>query len=231
MIKKICKLLLALLLAPTVLLVTIEAAKAFINVIKDFQVTVGLLAGAALYCVIHFGGYKFERMYVWAHEFTHAIAAVLCGFRVHSITVKKDSGNVKMDRCNCLVVLAPYFVPLYALCVGLIYMGMDIFTDATPYRAAFVFAIGFFMAFHFVQTFQTLWETDQPDLQVAGGRIFSLVFILLCNAIIFVLVLKCLFPQTVVLKQMMYQVTDGTLRIWKIIAGHLVTWFKTTPAR
>ena len=173
--RKGIKLFVALLLLPTAFFVVAATIGASLYVLKDFQVAVGLLAGAALYCVIHFGGYKFERMYVWGHETTHAIAAVLCGFRVHSITVNKDSGNVKMDKMNAAVVLAPYFVPLYAIATGLIYVGIDLFLYASPYRAIFVFIIGFFMAFHFVQTFQTLWEVDQPDLLMAGGRIFSSV--------------------------------------------------------
>ena len=231
MIKKIIKLVVAVLLMPTVVLLVLQAGGAFINVVKDFQVAVGLLAGAALYCVIHFGGYKFERLYVWGHEFTHAIMAILCGFRVHSINVQKDSGNVKMDRCNALVILAPYFIPLYAVCVGLIYVGMDLFTDATPYRAAFVFAVGFFMAFHFVQTFQTLWETDQPDLQMAGGRIFSWVVIVLCNAAVLILVLKCLFPLKLNLAEMGRTIMTGTGHFWKAVFGYLTAWLHHTPAQ
>ena len=143
------KLLLGLILLPTVCFVVMEAVGTFVAVLQDFQVAVGLLAGAALYCVIHFGGYKFERMYVWGHEATHAVAAMLCGFRVHSITVNKDSGNVKMDRMNALVVLAPYVVPLYAVITGFVYLGIDLFLDAAPYRPVFVFIVGFFIAFHF----------------------------------------------------------------------------------
>ena len=185
--KNTFKLLVAILLFPTVIFAAGETIGVFLSVLKDFQVAVGLLAGAALYCVIHFGGYKFERLYVWGHEVTHAVAAMLCGFRVHSMTVNQDNGNVKMDRVNAFVALAPYIIPLYALLTGLLYLGFDFFTEIEPYRPAFVFTVGFFMAFHFVQTFQTLWETDQPDLQAAGGRIFSAVIIILCNAVLLAL--------------------------------------------
>ena len=222
------KLLVAVLLMPTVFFTGVETVGVFWQVLQDFQVAVGLLAGAALYCVIHFGGYKFERMYVWAHELTHAVAALLCGYRVHSITVHKDSGQVKMDRYNTVVVLAPYFVPFYTILTGLLYLAVDLFVDAAPYRSAFVFTVGFFMAFHFVQTFQTLWETDQPDLQLAGGRIFSAVMIILCNALVLVLVLKLLFPQRVHLLEMSGAIAKGTWQVWQYTGKLIEGWFASS---
>lgn len=228
--KKWIKLFVAILLLPTAFWVVVETVSTFLYVLKDFQVAVGLLAGAALYCVIHFGGYQFERMYVWAHETTHAIAAMLCGFRVHSITVNKDNGNVKMDRYNTVVVLAPYFIPLYAIFTGLIYLAVDLFWDISPYRSAFVFVVGFFMAFHFVQTFQTLWEVDQPDLKLAGGRIFSAVIIILCNAAILILVLKLLFPQRVHLLGMLHSIAIHTGQVWQAVGSYIVRWFSARSA-
>jgi len=221
------KLLIACLLLPTAFFVVMETIGTFVSVLQDFQVAVGLLAGAALYCVIHFGGYKFERMYVWGHEATHAVAAMLCGFRVHSITVNKDSGNVKMDRTNAIVVLAPYVFPLYAVITGFVYLGVDLFLDATPYRPVFVFVAGFFMAFHFVQTFLTLWETDQPDLVIAGGRIFSIVVIILCNAAVLMLVLKLLFPQRVQLLQMLQHVGKSSYAFWKYVFLFVQNWISS----
>lgn len=228
--KKAIKLITALLLLPTAFFVVVETVSTFLYVLKDFQVAVGLLAGGALYCVIHFGGYKFEKMYVWAHETTHAVMAMLCGFRVHSITVNQDSGNVKMDRTNAAVVLAPYFVPLYAILTGFLYLAIDLFLDAAPYRPVFVFVVGFFMAFHFVQTFQTLWEAEQPDLVLAGGKIFSSVVIVLCNAAVLVLVLKLLFPQRVQLIEMARHIGTSTYHAWAAVWRVFVSWISSKSA-
>ena len=222
--KNILKLLIAVLLFPMVLFAAIETVSVFMGVLRDFQVAVGLLAGAALYCVIHFGGYKFERLYVWGHEVTHAVAAMLCGFRVHSMTVNKDSGNVKMDQVNAVVALAPYVIPLYALLTGLLYVGLDFVTDIKPYRPAFVFVVGFFMAFHFVQTFQTLWETEQPDLKAAGGRVFSAVVIVLSNAFLLLVVLKWLFPLRVNLVEALQSMLLNTYYAWGYIINYAIEW-------
>lgn len=220
--KKFLKFLIAILLLPTAFFCVAEALGALWNVLKDFQTAVEFLAGAAVYGAIHFCGYHFDKMYVWGHETTHAALAMLFGFRVHSMEVNKDSGYVKMDGTNAAVVLAPYILPLYAVLAGLVYVGASLFTDVTPYRPAFVFLIGFFMAFHFVQTFKTLWETEQPDLKLAGGAVFSVVVIILCNAAVLALVLKCLFPDKVLLGQMLRGAAVSTYNVWKIVINYIV---------
>ncbi len=212
----------AVLLLPTVFFVLAETFGACWSVLKDFQTAVGFLAGGALYGVIHFAGFHFDRMYVWGHETTHAVAAMLFGFRVHSMTVNKDSGHVKMDRCNAAVVLAPYVVPLYALMAGLGYLALELCIDAAPYRPVFVFVAGFLMTFHYVQTVKTLWETQQPDLRLAGGRIFSVVMIVLCNAVVLTLVLKTLFPERVALGAMARAIAVSTYNTWKIVINYIM---------
>ncbi len=212
----------SVLLLPTVFFVLAETFGACWSVLKDFQTAVGFLAGGALYGVIHFAGFHFDRMYVWGHETTHAVAAMLFGFRVHSMTVNKDSGHVKMDRCNAAVVLAPYVVPLYALMAGLGYLALELCIDAAPYRPVFVFVAGFLMTFHYVQTVKTLWETQQPDLRLAGGRIFSVVMIVLCNAVVLTLVLKTLFPERVALGAMARAIAVSTYNTWKIVINYIM---------
>lgn len=229
--KNLIKFFIALILLPTVFFAAASVFGAFWTVLKDFQTTVGLLAGAGLYCVIHFGaGCRFDKLYVWGHETTHAAAAMLCGFRVHSMTVKKDSGSVKMDRCNAAVALAPYFVPLYALVTGLLYLGINLVWDASAYRPVFIFLVGFFMAFHFVQTFKTLWETDQPDLKMAGGRVFSAAVIIFCNAAVLALTLKFLFPQQVHLTDMVRSTAVSTYNCWKIVINYIVDYLARARA-
>ncbi len=221
--KNFFKLVIAVLLIPTAFFGAAEVLGGFWNVLKDFQTAIELLAGGALYLAIHFCGYHFDRMYVFGHETTHAAAAMLFGFRVHSMQVGRDSGYVKMDRTNAAVVLAPYIVPFYAVVAALIYAAAAIvLADVTPYRPVFVFLVGFFMMFHWVQTCKTLWETQQPDLKLAGGRVFSVVVIILANAVVLALVLKCLFPDKVLLGQMVRATAVSTYNLWKIVINYIV---------
>ena len=127
-----------------------------------------------------------------------------------------------MDKCNAFVVLAPYFLPGYVVLTALVYVIASLFVDLTPYRQAFLFLIGFFTAFHWVQTVKTLFEADQPDLKLAGGKVFSLVMIGLANLLVLALVLKGLFPQEVLLLPAGKNVLVGTLNVWRILVNYIV---------
>lgn len=209
-------------LLPTLFFVAAETARVFMAALGDFNTAGSFLLGAGVCCGIHFGYYDFSRPYVFGHEFTHAIAAFLCGCRIKDISVKENSGYVKMDRYNTFVVLAPYFVPLYTLCTAFIYFTADLFVDVTPYRMVFVFMAGFFMAFHVVHTVKTLLETDQPDLTLAGGKVFSVIMILLANLLALVLVLKGLCPDKVNLLPGLKNIGWGTVNVWRILVNYIL---------
>ena len=219
---RVLKFFLALLLLPTVFFVCVETGHILWNVLGHFKTVLPFVLGAAVYAGVHYTVYDFSRPYVFMHEMTHALAALLCGCRVKDVSIGKDSGYVKMDKTNTFVVLAPYFVPGYMLVTVFLYIVGDLFTDLTAYRQVFLFLIGFFMSFHFIQTFKTLFEADQPDLKLAGGRVFSVVLIGLANVLVLAVVLKGLFPEEVSLLAAGTRVVKGTLRVWQILVNYIV---------
>lgn len=219
---RLLKLLIALLLLPTAALTFAETMRILLAVLGQLQAAVSFVAGAVVYGGIHYGYYNFSRPYVFAHEMTHALAALVCGCRIKDVSIGQDSGYVKMDNCNAFVVLAPYFVPAYTVAAAFVYIIADLFVDLTPYRQVFLFVIGFCTAFHLVQTFKTLFEAEQPDLKLAGGKVFSVVMIVLANLVVLALVLKALFPETVSLAAAGKNVLAGTVNIWRIIVNYIV---------
>ena len=219
---RLLKLCIGLLLLPTAVFTFAETARILLAVLGQLNAAVSFVAGVVVYAGIHYGFYNFSRPYVFAHEMTHALAALLCGCRIKDVSVGQDSGYVKMDRCNALVVLAPYFVPAYVIAATMLYLIAGLFTDITPYRQVFLFVIGFCTAFHWIQTFKTLFEADQPDLKLAGGKIFSVVMIVLANLLVLVLVLKALFPETVSLAAAGKNAAAGTVNVWRIIVNYIV---------
>lgn len=219
---RLVKFFIAFVLLPTVVFAAVELVHLFAAIFSQWKMAVLLLAGAGVYSIIHYAWYNFSRMYVFGHEMTHALAAFLCGYRVHQISVRKESGFVKMNQTNAFVVLAPYFIPFYTVVFAFLYLVIGLFIDLTPYSRYMLFAIGFLTAFHLIQTFQTLWEADQPDLKLAGGKIFSLVTILLVNLILLACVLKILFPQVISLTQAGLHVLRGTLNLWRIIVNYII---------
>lgn len=219
---RLLKLLIALVLLPTAVLTFAQTVRILLAVLGQLSAAVSFVAGLVVYSGIHYGYYNFSRPYVFAHEITHALAALLCGCRIKDVSIGQDSGYVKMDRCNAFVVLAPYFVPAYVIAAALVYVIADLFVDVSPYRQVFLFVIGFFTAFHFIQTFKTLFEADQPDLKLAGGKVFSVVMITLANLVVLAMVLKALFPETVSLLEAGKNVLAGTVNIWRIIVNYIV---------
>ena len=218
---KFWKFLLALVLLPITCLVVWQEIRLLLGVLEHFTAAVSFVLGAGVYALIHYKWYDFSRPYVFMHELTHAVAAILCGARIKDVHVGKESGYVKMSRTNTFIALAPYFVPGYAVCVALAYLFVSFFADVTPYRQVVLFLVGFFMAFHFIQTFHTLWEADQPDLELAGGKFFSCVSIVLVNMLVLAVVLKILFPADVALLEAVRQVAAQTSKGGQIIVNYM----------
>lgn len=216
------KTVIAVLFLPTLFFVAAQTARLLYAGLGNLKTMLCLLAGAGVYAALHFGVYNFSRMYVLGHELTHAVAALLCGCRIKDIYVGKDSGYVKLTQCNAFVALAPYFVPAYSVALGVVYCGLDLWRDMTPYRLFFVFALGFFTAFHFIQTFKTLFEAQQPDLKLAGGKVFSSVSIIFVNLLVLAVLCKILFPQQVSLTQALYNVWGGTYNTWRILVNYII---------
>ena len=223
---KFWKFLLACVLLPVTGLLVWQDGRILLGVLEHFTAAVSFVLGAGMYALIHYKWYDFSRPYVFMHEMTHALAAVLCGVHIKDVHVGQESGYVKMTHANTFIALAPYFVPGYVVLLAMVYLLLSFFMDLTPYRQVVLFLVGFFMMFHFIQTFHTLWEADQPDLQLAGGKFFSCVSIVLANMLVLAVVLKILFPQHVELWQAVKQVAQHLRTGGQIIVNYILEKIK-----
>jgi len=181
------------LLAPAALAAAWATGAALAPALGKFGVTFPLLGGALACLLFHWLG-RGRRLYVAAHELTHALAAVLVGVKVRRIAIKKNSGYVLLDSTNAFISLAPYFVPLYTLAVAALYWTAGRFWDVLPLRPWFLAAAGFTLAFHLLHTADILSGPVQSDLKKAGGPVFSLPLLLLLNCLGLAAALKMLFP-------------------------------------
>ncbi len=223
---KFFKFLLACVLLPITCLVVWQDVRILLSVLGHLSATISFVLGGAVYAGIHYKYYNFSRLYVFMHEMTHAVAAILCGVRIKDVRVGQASGYVKMSRTNTFIALAPYFVPGYVVLLAMLYLLLSFFMDLIPYRHVMLFLVGFFMTFHFIQTFHTLWEADQPDLQLAGGKFFSCVSIVLANMLVLAGVLKILFPQDVLLGEAVQEVASQVRTGWQIIVNYILERMK-----
>src|ERR1700752_2495261 len=83
---------------------------------------VPILAGAGCWLAIYVFLPKPMLLYVFGHELTHAIWTRLLGGRVKKFKVPSRGGHVVVRRSNFVVALAPYFFPLYAILVVVVFL-------------------------------------------------------------------------------------------------------------
>lgn len=219
------KLLLALFFLPSAVLLCAEAIRIFFAVALEYRASLHFMAGFAIYAAAHFFLARFIRLYVLAHELTHAAAALLCGFKVKDMSVGSEGGYVTLSGSNAFVSLAPYCVPLYVFMSGGLYWLLALKWDISAYRWVFVGAVGFFMAFHLIHTFETIYHDKQSDLRKAGGVVFSVAVILLCNSAVMLIVLKLLYGSFVNLHGAAAAVYERSFIFWRAFRGYLVKAF------
>jgi hypothetical protein len=146
-------------------------------------VWVPLLAGIGCWLAVYGLMPRPMRVYVFGHELTHAFWTILFGGKVKRFKVSKKSGYVAVTKENFLIYLAPYFFPIYAILICVVYGISSLFFDIQKYRPLFHFFLGAAYAFHVTFTANVL-QTKQADISTQG-HFFSWVVIALGN--IFVL--------------------------------------------
>jgi hypothetical protein len=134
-----------------------------------------LLFGALAYLCFHFLLRKPERMYLWAHEFTHLLAAKLFLRHVHGFHItSRSGGKVVIDRTNVAIDLAPYAVPLYNV-VAL--LPVLLFGGEPHARKIYLGAGAFLFSMHLCFSVEGFID-GQPDVR-RSGRVFSLAVVAL----------------------------------------------------
>lgn len=163
------------------------------------------------------------RLYVLAHELTHALWGALLGARISGLRVSGSGGYVKLSQSNWLIALAPYFFPLYTFIVILAYYILLIFFDLRPYAFAWLGLIGFTLGFHFVFMIYALAQ-DQQDVR-NYGRVFSFGMIYLINMLGVCLVLLIAAPLT--LPDLIRRLAGDQAVVWSVCRRLLMaagTW-------
>ena len=220
--KRFLKFLIGLVLLPFAFIFIFNFTTVIIEVVKNFSITFPFLIGFVLYCFLHKYVYNFSRPYVFAHEISHALAALCSGYKVSDIKVKEESGHTKVSDINTFVLLAPYCLPLYAvISIIAFYITSLFWKDILAYNTIFLGLLGFLVALHLVHTFKTLTETKQSDITLAGGGVFSFVLIAVINLSLLIILINFLFPALIVPTSLLKTVLLQTLNFWKLFFVYL----------
>lgn len=161
---------------------------------------VAFLGGAACWIVVFLLLPKPMLIYVFGHELTHALWTWLFGGKVKRFKVTSSGGHVVISKSNFLIVLAPYFFPLYVvLLVALFALGHVLF-GLSSYLPVFHLLVGAAYAFHITLTWHIL-QTRQSDI-TSQGYLFSTVVIFLGNIGVLLIGLPMLTAKVSVLTAM-----------------------------
>lgn len=183
MFKKLLKTLIGILLLP-VAIATWQSFYGTISGVSIFSTMFRLLErGVLVYLLFHTLIMRPVFIYVLGHECVHILATWLCGGKVVSFNVSPQGGNVVTSKTNFFIELSPYFVPLYTILLGVIFLALDIANKVAPtISAVFIFLVGVTLAFHFVMTSEVL-RMQQPDI-IKSGFVFSFILIFIGNLIV-----------------------------------------------
>ncbi len=159
------------------------------------------------------------RIYVFAHEMTHALFIRLCGGRVKRISVGHDSGYVIADRTNFLIALAPYIFPFYAVLLGFAGAATALFTPLGSWVFALWAAIGAALGYHWTMTLKML-PTRQSDFS-SQGAFFSFVFIAIGN-LLWIYALLVLLPNPAGAGEKLWKLSSEIARSYRTVALWIV---------
>ncbi|HXJ57843.1 MAG TPA: hypothetical protein VNU68_14400 [Verrucomicrobiae bacterium] len=158
---------------------------------------VAFLGGAGCWLTIFLLLPKPMWVYVFGHELTHALWAWLFGGRVKKFKVTAKGGHVVITKSNFLIVLAPYFFPLYVVAVVMVFALGHVLLGWTRHWVWLHFLVGAAYAFHITLTWHIL-QTRQSDI-TSQGYLFSCVVIYLGNISVLLLGLPMLTARVTIL--------------------------------
>jgi hypothetical protein len=178
-VPKWCKTILAILLLP----VCVGGGWALGLVLQKSEhadtLWVALLSGGACWVVIYLLLPKPMWVYVFGHELTHALWTWLMGGRVKKFQASSEGGHVVVTKSNFIIALAPYFFPLYAVLVLVVFAVGRRIWNWESYVGWFHLWLGAAYAFHLTLTWHIL-KSRQSDI-TEQGYLFSAVIIFLGN--------------------------------------------------
>jgi len=139
-----------------------------------------LAGGMAVFAVV--GGFVWRPMtlYVFGHEFTHALATWLSLGTVSNLRASASGGQVTCSKTNTLIRLSPYFVPFYAFLACGIWLALDTWWQPlAAHRYLLAGVVGAAWAMHVGFTVYSI-QRGQTDLK-PDGWFFSMALIYVAN--------------------------------------------------
>jgi len=207
------KMILALVLLPVCYGAAVALWRMVLATGKADTVWVAFGSGAACWLVIYLLLPKPMLIYVYGHELTHVLWTWAMGGRVKKFKASSTGGQVVVTKTNFLIALAPYFFPLYAVLVVLVFLVLDRFWEWRWQIAWFHLLLGAAYAFHITLTAHVL-KSRQTDI-TDQGYLFSGVVIFLGNIVVLLIGVPLVTGQGGVI---------GAFELWRDSTKECLLW-------
>jgi hypothetical protein len=181
----------------------------------SLDVWVPMASGAGCWIILVLFLPRQAWLYVLGHEMTHVVWSWLFGGKVKRFSINREGGFVVVTRSNFLVALAPYFFPLYAVLVVLLFGVLRLLLPSPAMVPVFHLLLGAAYAFHVTWTWEVL-RTEQSDIR-GQGILFSVAVIWLGNLWILILGISLLSgnpPISEVIRDLGGQIFREYLGVW-----------------
>lgn len=163
-------------------------------------------------------------LYVFGHELTHTVWAVLFRGKIKEFKVSSKSGSVVTTKTNFLILLAPYFFPIYTFLIIFVFYILAFTFDVAKWIEWLFFLVGVSYSFHIFLTFESL-SISQSDIKKTG-RIFSYTVIVILNLIITVVILKFISPDKISIAKYFSDGMASAAEIYKYLWGYLSVYLE-----
>ena len=173
------------------------------------------VAGAACWLAIYLLLPKPMWVYVFGHELTHALWTWALGGKVKKFKAAASGGHVVVTRSNFLIALAPYFFPLYALLLVVVFLAGHWVWNWRAYSVWFHLLLGAAYAFHLTLTWHIL-KSSQTDIS-EQGYLFSAVVIFLGNVLVLLFGIPLLAGKVNLVTALSWWL-KGTGEVWQDLA-------------
>lgn len=172
--------------------------------------------GGAALCLVSWAADLLPgRMYVFGHEWTHTLWGKIFGARILRVHVGASGGKTCLSKTNIWISLAPYFFPLYAVALCLIFYGASLIFPVIFLKRWFLAGLGFALSYHLLSTTDAL-RIRQRDLKASGLALGGVV-IFGATLLSTLLLLKCAMPWRISILSFIHEMLQRSLHLYQTL--------------
>jgi len=215
MFKRAIVIILGILLMPVCVSFTLALYEQLAYVGNDAQNRPYFLFGIAAYLFVHIFLYVPDRLYKSEHKGLNAAVKWVSAGKIKKLNPEAKAKEDEIHP-NVILILAPHFVPLYAILSVLVYCALSLFWQVASFLKLLMLFMGAGLIFHMAFTAEA-FKSRHKSL-IGSAYILSLTLIYIFNIIVITFALSLLFNDI--------SMKDFFVSAYKVTAGISASIFR-----